>query len=360
MTQIADSIVTSHKMAAKRATVYLERTRKLKLKPTEALELVAQVLGAANWKTLLGMAQQGKTPGQGAEAAPSFSYTETSRHTKPAESAGTDEARLEALYAEKDEALQRQLEEYYTTHGDGEHPDFPKEDFEEKADEGMEYWEWVLEEMCDRADELPWERDAMPEYQVATAAGITLNVSPDNEWFCEGPEEIVGDTQPHFFTEAAAWRFAAARVNELGEASGLQWGMLPFHEQIAVLERRFCLKKPDGSPQHMNRIGFDLFDEWDNICKAANMHPSFVATISSPDTWTTLDGKTFTDKPAALAHQVSLIKGYLVAKVDSTLAFRWDWLTEKTKVKFALGLRTKYVTPSEVAAVAGAPEGLRQ
>lgn len=355
MTSIADSIVTSHKMAAKRATAYLERTRKLKLKPTEALELVAQVLGAANWKTLLGMAQQGKAPGQGVED-PGYMYTLVSRHPLPAAAkVDNEDARLEALYAERDDALVRKLEEYYSpaNGGDGEHPDFPKEDFEEKADEGMEYWEWVLEEMSDRADELPWERDAMPEYQIAKAAGVTLNVSPDSEWFCEGPEELLGTKQPHFFTEAAAWRFAAARVNELGESSGLQWGLLPLHEQIAVLERRFCLKKPDGSPLHMNRIGFDLFDEWDNICKAANMHPGFVATTSAPDTWTTMDGKPFDSKQAALAHQVNLIKVYLVAKVDATLASRWDWLTEQTKVKFAQGLAARYVTSADVLAVVG-------
>lgn len=69
MSEQAQRILTSHKEAARRASTYLANTRKLHLKPTEALELVAQVLGARNWQTLLGLAKEGRAPRPGHESS---------------------------------------------------------------------------------------------------------------------------------------------------------------------------------------------------------------------------------------------------------------------------------------------------
>lgn len=58
----AESILESHKDAARRVCNYLATEHRLSLKNAVALEIVARVLGAPNWQTLQGMAKEGRVP----------------------------------------------------------------------------------------------------------------------------------------------------------------------------------------------------------------------------------------------------------------------------------------------------------
>ena len=166
MSELAQRIITSHKEAAKRAVAHLGQTRKLKLSPTESLELVAAVLGIANWQTLLALAKAGRGPriDDGKPAPIAETVKEVSNSTR--------------------------LSEYFATpEGWGEHPQVPRKDWRylvDNNDTGLGYWEHVEAE-CDRLGiMLPWERDAMFDYKVTQAAGVSVEWSsdeePENDW----------------------------------------------------------------------------------------------------------------------------------------------------------------------------------
>lgn len=59
------AILSSHRDAATRVTTYLNESHGIELKPIVALEIVARVLGAANWQALSAMAEQGRAPRMG-------------------------------------------------------------------------------------------------------------------------------------------------------------------------------------------------------------------------------------------------------------------------------------------------------
>jgi len=58
----SEAILSSHRDAATRVTKHFSTKHGLSLKPNDALDVVALVLGAANWKTLRAMAEQGRAP----------------------------------------------------------------------------------------------------------------------------------------------------------------------------------------------------------------------------------------------------------------------------------------------------------
>lgn len=58
----SEAILSSHRDAATRIIKHFSAKHKLSLKPNDALEVVALALGAANWKTLRAMAEQGRAP----------------------------------------------------------------------------------------------------------------------------------------------------------------------------------------------------------------------------------------------------------------------------------------------------------
>lgn len=62
MSSKTDAILSSHKDAARRVGDFLRNSHGLDLKPAITLEIVAKVLGAANWQTLSAMAKQGRAP----------------------------------------------------------------------------------------------------------------------------------------------------------------------------------------------------------------------------------------------------------------------------------------------------------
>jgi len=58
----SEAILSSHRDAASRVTKHFSAKHNLALKPNDALDVVALVLGAPNWKTLRAMAEQGRAP----------------------------------------------------------------------------------------------------------------------------------------------------------------------------------------------------------------------------------------------------------------------------------------------------------
>lgn len=58
----SEAILSSHRDAATRITKHFSARHNLALKPNDALDVVALALGAANWKTLRAMAEQGRAP----------------------------------------------------------------------------------------------------------------------------------------------------------------------------------------------------------------------------------------------------------------------------------------------------------
>lgn len=58
----SEAILSSHRDAASRVTKHFSARHNLALKPNDALDVVALVLGAANWKTLRAMAENGRVP----------------------------------------------------------------------------------------------------------------------------------------------------------------------------------------------------------------------------------------------------------------------------------------------------------
>lgn len=322
MSQSAQSIISSHKTAAKRATEYLQEARNLKLRPPEALELVARVLGVANWKTLLGMAEQGRAPGQPSDLEPSF--------------VGTVSEATERTVVSDEVALLLLLEEYYKAlpEADGQHPDFPEEDFEEKADEGLDYWQWVLEQMRERNEMLPWERDALSNYKIAEAAGLTLNTTPEGEWYLEG-DDISG--KPKLFRfEVEAWAYAARWVEKQARSgAGDAWGKLTLDEQLPIIERYFYRRDEHGAPVGMSRVAYDITDENFKICQEAGMFPASVRNAANGEhTYTTLSGLITHSQKLAVANQARSI-GWLVSKAMGWEGTQWSWLPERVRANLA-------------------------
>jgi hypothetical protein len=81
MSSKSNAIVSSHRDAATRVFSYLHIHHGIKLSPINALEVVARVLGAADWQTLKAMAEQGRTPRMSDAAAV---YDKTASKAAPA------------------------------------------------------------------------------------------------------------------------------------------------------------------------------------------------------------------------------------------------------------------------------------
>lgn len=189
MSELAQRIVTSHKQAAKRATEHLARTRNLKLSSAESLELVARVLGVANWQTLLGMANAGQGP-------------------------RVDDGTLAATVAPVAEELSdaQKLANYYGTEDSwGEHPKYPRKDWEylvDNGDTGAAYWDHVVGEIEIRQEMFPWERDACFDVKLVSMAGANVDEGDDGWMLCSERDYFVCETDD----EASMWREACEAV----------------------------------------------------------------------------------------------------------------------------------------------------
>lgn len=158
MPELAQRITASHKAAAKRAAAHLARTRKLKLSATESLELVASVMGVANWQTLLAMAREGRGP-------------------------RIDDGQPQPA---PDKSIAQRLAEYFEKPDGtwGEHPDVSREDWAYECDNGntrRSYWEFVEAKMDEIGEMPPWERDASFAVILAKAAGIDVELNEDED-----------------------------------------------------------------------------------------------------------------------------------------------------------------------------------
>lgn len=226
MSNHAQRIISSHKEAAKRATEYLDVTRKLKLKQAEALELVARVLGVANWQTLSAMAKQGQAPRlelAGADSHASYNPVDINVRAR----------RMAQLYS--------------VENGWKEHPFLLRENWvvcDSGPDDGLDYWRFVVRRLDEINAVMPWDREELDEVKVARAGGIDIDFDFDGEdWgiaSAEDDEFLDLEVQP---SEAEAWRVAAAAVGvvvgyHLGKE--LSWGMhdwagLPLEEKLTAI-----------------------------------------------------------------------------------------------------------------------------
>jgi hypothetical protein len=199
MSELAQRIVASHKAAAKRAVFHMGKTRKLKLSATESLELVACVLGVANWQTLLALANDGKGPriddGTLAVAAPAPAPVE----------------------AEEKSAAERLADYYGTPTSWGEHPKYTREDWSlevENGDTGASYWNYVVSEIESWGDMFPWERDESFAVKLARLAGMEVEPTgrDDDEtgWTLSDPHGLsFSSTQD---SESEMWAIASDDV----------------------------------------------------------------------------------------------------------------------------------------------------
>lgn len=226
MSNRAQSIISSHKEAAKRATEYLASARKLSLKQAEALELVARVLGVANWQTLNAMAKRGQAPRSDVAGAGSGAVSSAD---------------------EVDARARRMAELYSVANGWKEHPFLLREDWVwcgAGVDDGFEYWRFVVRRLDEINAVMPWDREELDDVKVARAGGIDMDFDFDGEnWgvaSAEDDELLDLEVQS---SEVDAWRVAAAAVGvvvgyHLGKE--LSWGVrdwagLPLDEKLTAI-----------------------------------------------------------------------------------------------------------------------------
>jgi hypothetical protein len=199
MSELAQRIVTSHKAAAKRAVFHLGKTRKLRMSSTESLELVACILGVANWQTLLAMAKEGRGP-------------------------RIDDGTFVATAPGVEKSDAEKLADYYDTDDSwGEHPYHTRKDWEHEVDEGntgQGYWDHVAHEIDIRHEMFPWERDASFDIKLAQAAGFVVGyeIEEDGEthwgWSVRDPESLeltILDRE----SEEEAWKLAAKEAEQV-------------------------------------------------------------------------------------------------------------------------------------------------
>lgn len=250
MSTATQRIVTSHKEAAKRASAYLYGIRNLKLKHAEALELVARVLGAANWQTLEAIANRSSAPlaGQGTAAG---------RDTDI-------------------DALARQVCGAYNLIGWSQHPAYSREDWandDSDRDESVTgYWKWVTRRMLQDKAMMPWEREVSEEVRLASACGIDIDFDFfDCLWVPASYEHDQFESLEGKESELEAWT-AAAEAGILGVKQALsmsdeRWNMLTFDARLSLLKKHYAVplkvstpvlipRKPEPDPlfSHMSLV----------------------------------------------------------------------------------------------------------
>jgi hypothetical protein len=228
MATSADSIVTSHKEAAKRAAEYLHGARNLKLKPPEALELVARVMGVANWQTLLGMAKQGKAPhALWQQDAPVAEPT-------PEHDGGDDPVVSSILPGEAEEIMR--FADYYASGGAGEHPRWTRQAWK-STETDRPYWEWAYYELIGAMGLLPWDADNMESCQLARAAGVTVDCTDNDNWLAQGTTRLYVEVY-YAPDEARAWDHAGEAAYAYGvQQLGRRWLELSLADKMQFLKR---------------------------------------------------------------------------------------------------------------------------
>lgn len=224
MSTATQRIVASHKEAAKRASAYLFGARNLKLKHSEALELVARVLGAANWQTLEAIANRSSSPlaGQG---------TAVGRETDI-------------------DALARQVCGAYNLMGWPQHPAYLREDWanddSDQDESGIGYWKWVTRRMLEDKAMMPWERDVCEEIRLATACGLDIDFDFfDCLWVPASFEHDQFEALDGKESELEAWTAAAAAgIAGVKQALGMsdeRWNMLTLEARLSLLRKHYAV-----------------------------------------------------------------------------------------------------------------------
>lgn len=234
MSNDTQSITSSHKEAAKRASQYLQGVRNLKLKPAEALELVARVLGVANWQTLNAMAKQGRAP----------------RMVESGNAALVDSV----------EARARQMSEMYSVaNGWKEHPFLLREDWvtcdSAGVDDGYDYWRFVVRRLGEIKAVMPWDREELDDVKVARAGGIDIDydfAAEDLGWGVASAEDDEFLDLAVHDSEMEAWRVAAAAVGVVVGYhlnKNLPWATMALAEKLEAVQQAMpWVAKSRGKP----------------------------------------------------------------------------------------------------------------
>jgi len=258
MSEQAQRIVTSHKEAAKRATEYLARARNLKLKQAEALELVAQVLGVANWQTLNAMAQQGR--------APRLDVGDTPAQEAVVVSAAPD-ATVKDNHTRGAESMAGRLAVYYYERGYSEHPMFSREDWPGDVDvpgtEDLEYWGFVLRRLTHIRALFPWDRGHIAQIALCEAAGIDVDFDFNNErWVVassELDEFLDHDGDP---SELGLWSQLAkeveARTKKLQGISEKHWHSMHTEARCSAATAAFGVRSYRKPPEAATGVTRDF------------------------------------------------------------------------------------------------------
>lgn len=329
MDDYVERLISSHKLAAKRAAAHLQKTRNLKLQPNEALELIAQISGM-NWQTLLGLAKQGRMPENSVLPGASPSEKESFEADSPAPHAAPDVAVL------TDEDIVRRLATYYSkVHSvASEHPQFPRSAWRESEDVSLPYWYWVLDSIRAHEGLLPWVRDAMPEYQLARAAHCHVTLAGvGGAWFFQGHHQF--SSHEIHLAEEHAYRTGAADIERfVRRVCGGDWTSLAFAEKLRILRRWTCERDADYVPADPD-IAREVLLENQAVCNAAGIHLFVnVPEVDRPVTWIADDGDEFRTEAAAYARQASLVYRY-VCRMVPLGDNEWIMLPQHRQAKLA-------------------------
>jgi hypothetical protein len=219
MENVSERIIASHRNAVERAVRFLLVRRNLAIQTTEAQELVAAILGVANWQTLLSMGKKGRGPRipDASPAAPDL----LPPVVPPVALPQSDAERLADYYGTADSW--------------GAHPDHPRSNWEvevENGNTGGSYWQFVVSEIEADQEMFPWERDASVDAKLASAAGWNmahfraLDGERLDDWSAMR-DDIAAPDIVEAASEEEAWQLAAIAVGKdvchLRGWSEVQW-----------------------------------------------------------------------------------------------------------------------------------------
>lgn len=249
----AQDILSSHKNAAARAAAWLKASNNINLKQTDALELVAQVLGVANWQTLSGLAKQGKGPRVGAVDAAAPPVAAPAMASPPV--TPIDE-------------IVRRLEEHYARRGPTSfdlHPLYTLNDWRQACRESGEstpYWHWVCRTLTEKKAMMPWEHVNWLEWQICDAAGMYLDdFDVDEGWAMSNSRYPELLSERKFSTEIEAWRntaeIAILYMLRFHKLSREQWEGFDDDNKVLHVSRAF--RRPANDRPRTNRL-FDVGD----------------------------------------------------------------------------------------------------
>jgi hypothetical protein len=334
MSELAQRIVASHKSAAKRAVFHLGKTRKLKMSSTESLELVACILGVANWQTLLAMAKEGRGP-------------------------RIDDGTLVAAAPVKEQSDAEKLADYYGTADSwGEHPYHTREDWSHEVEEGntgLSYWEHVANEIDSRNEMFPWERDASLDCKLAKLGAYAVVYEPvvagetQLGWCVLSPatlEFVI--TECH--SEEEAWQLAAIEVRDETchqlDISHQRWAILFDREKIDAVTRANAIISGDGQePSDELDNGYRLlrgemtkdsrkFSQAVSLCRELGFKAVYTDEKEDEGKFWEINGDFYATEEEAWDGQARIVRNAVCVVLEMETA-AWDSYDFGTKISLA-------------------------